>query len=413
MPRSILDVARKHDRNLDTYRSTEMHGLVSSYDPKNHLAKVTFQPWGYESGWLPIHTSHIGQTYGYAVGLQTGSGMGGQDGGSGSGGSGGGSSSGGQGAGSGLQGDQVIVSYQEDDSAGGKITGRVHSTQDKPLQVQSGEMAMWTVFKQDSDAGPDSAQSGQKDNTGQKLFFKNDGGLYSEDGAGAAHFLDGKGNATHNAKGKHTTQIISQRDSSPFDSLSDKQGGSSSPKQIHHTTLDKDKGVTTGAFNDQHKTTWDQSGVTHTSSGAVTSKAPNIPHQGNTSVTQNLSVGQVVTAQNYITGSDVRLKSKISPLRSMLDKVMALAPKTFLKKKIDYAVDGSESISPELPVPLMGFIAQEVRDVLPEIVHGNEAKGYLSIAETQLIPVMVAAFQEYVARTDRRIAELEAKLQGH
>src|SRR6202034_354384 len=133
-----------------------------SYDPKNHLAKVVLQPWGYETGWLPIHTSHIGSTYGEATGLQVGSGQGSQDSTGGGGSQGGNSSSQQQ-----DQGDQVIISYQEDDADGGKIIGRVHSTQDKPLQVQSGEWARWAVFKQDSDAGQDSAQSGQSGSTGQ------------------------------------------------------------------------------------------------------------------------------------------------------------------------------------------------------------------------------------------------------
>ena len=72
---SIGDIAKRSAQNTKTFRATEMHGLVTSYDPKNHLAKVMLQPWGYESGWLPIHTSHIGQTYGIAIGLQPGSGM--------------------------------------------------------------------------------------------------------------------------------------------------------------------------------------------------------------------------------------------------------------------------------------------------------------------------------------------------
>ena len=174
---------------------------------------------------------------------------------------------------------------------------------------------MWTVFKQDSDAGPDSADSGQQNNTGQKLFFKNDGGLYSEDGAGAAHFLDGKGNATHNAIGKHTTQVIQQRDGSPFASLSDDNSSQSSPQQIHHTTLDKNNGVKTGAFNDQHNTTWNQNGVTHTSSSMVKSlrrivfPITEITFTEN-GFSQNLTVAQTMTAQTYDTSSDISSKDK-------------------------------------------------------------------------------------------------------
>ena len=401
---SIGDIAKRSAQNTKTFRATEMHGLVTSYDPKNHLAKVMLQPWGYESGWLPIHTSHIGQTYGIAIGLQPGSGMGGGD----QGGSSGGSSSGQSGQ-SQNNGDQVIVSYQEDDGDAGKITGRVHSTEDKPLQVQSGEMAVWTVFKKDSDSGPDSAQSGQQNNTGQKIFFKNDGGLYSEDGAGAAHFMDGSGNTTHNAVGKHTTQVIQKRDSSPFDSLSGSQSSGSSPQVIHHTTHDLNKGVTTGAFQDQHKTTWDQNGITHSSSSNVTSTAPNIPHNGNTQVSQNLTVTQGITAQSYATSSDVRLKTNITEFASVLDRVMAMKVKRFDKRGIATDENGKQSISPEPAEPTFGFIAQELREVFPELVNGDEAEEFLTVSESKVGIVLLAAFQEFVNEMRRELAWIKSR----
>jgi hypothetical protein len=55
-------------------RYSERHALVTSYDPKNYRAKVTFQPGGQTSGWLPIETGHIGNGYGMAVGLEAGDG---------------------------------------------------------------------------------------------------------------------------------------------------------------------------------------------------------------------------------------------------------------------------------------------------------------------------------------------------
>src|SRR5258707_484899 len=94
-------------------RYVERHGLVTSYDPEKYLAKVTFQPEGQESGWLPIETAHIGKGYGIAVGLQPGSGSGikGQQQGDEN-----QNSSTGQ-----ATGDQVIVRYQEGDIESGKI----------------------------------------------------------------------------------------------------------------------------------------------------------------------------------------------------------------------------------------------------------------------------------------------------
>jgi hypothetical protein len=111
---------------------TERHGLVTSYDSKNHLAKVTYQPSGEESTWLPIQTGHTGNGWGMLVGLTPGSGQG-----SGSGGAGGAGSGGQQ-----YQGDHVTVSFQEGDTESGAITRQLHSDTDRPPKVESGEM-LW------------------------------------------------------------------------------------------------------------------------------------------------------------------------------------------------------------------------------------------------------------------------------
>jgi hypothetical protein len=171
-------------------RYTERHGLVTSFDGKNYLAKVTFQPEGQESGWLPIETGHIGKGYGIVIGLQPGSG--GQYSGGGSGISGSSSSE--------AMGDQVIVRYQEGDIESGKIVQRCHSEQDTPPPVNAGEILIWTKFNRDQNAGPDAASSGQSGSQGQQCYFKNDGSILITDGNGATVTLDGKGNAAVNAK---------------------------------------------------------------------------------------------------------------------------------------------------------------------------------------------------------------------
>lgn len=136
-------------------RYSEKHGLVTSYDPDKYLAKVTFQPEGQESGWLPIETGHIGNGFGIAVGLTPGDGK--------------------------ESGDQVIVRYQEGDVESGKIVQRVHSDKEKPPKVESGEMVQWHE-------------------KGAKIFFKKDGSITIEDGKGATIKLDGKGNIANDSK---------------------------------------------------------------------------------------------------------------------------------------------------------------------------------------------------------------------
>lgn len=174
-------------------RYSERHGVVTSYDPKKYLAKVTFQPEGQESGWLPIETGHIGNGYGMTIGLQPGQGGTGAD----------GTQDGGPGAGtqapSSNQGDQVIIRYQEGDFESGKIVQRVHSDQDTPPETQSGEIIIWTKFQKSGGGTPDSADGGQA-GTGQQIYFKKDGSLNETDGNGATTVHDGKGNITVTTK---------------------------------------------------------------------------------------------------------------------------------------------------------------------------------------------------------------------
>lgn len=174
---------------IDRYvagRYSEKHGIVTSYDPKKHLAKVTFQPEGQESGWLPIETGHIGEGYGILIGLQPGGG--------------GVLPKGAPGGGENQnQGDQVIVRFQEGDFEGGKIVQRVHSDQDKPPEVASGEIMIWTKFAKSGGPTPDAAEGGQG-GTGQRVHFKKDGSLEVTDGNGATWTLDGKGNVTIECK---------------------------------------------------------------------------------------------------------------------------------------------------------------------------------------------------------------------
>lgn len=168
-------------------RYSERHGLVTSYDPEKYLAKVTFQPEGQESGWVPIETGHVGEGYGIVIGLQPGSGNSGDTGNPGN----------SENASQDAHGDQVIVRYQEGDFESGKIVQRVHSDKDKAPTAQSGEMIFWTKFKK-SGGGPDSAPEAQG-GTGQKIYFKNDGSITVEDGNGQTQVHDGKGNITVDA----------------------------------------------------------------------------------------------------------------------------------------------------------------------------------------------------------------------
>lgn len=131
-------------------RHSKRYGLVTSYDPTHHLAKVKLQPEGQETGFLPIRTNHIGNGWGMAVGL--------------------------------TEGDQVEVTPQEGDLESLQISGVVHSEQDAPPVVQSGEIIV-------------------KHKNGASIKFAQDGSTTVTDKSGSAFTMDGSGNVALSSAG--------------------------------------------------------------------------------------------------------------------------------------------------------------------------------------------------------------------
>lgn len=92
------------------------HGLVESYDPGTHSVKVTRQPSGKLTGWLPLSTPAIGNGWGVAYGPQIG--------------------------------DQVVIDYLGGDVEAGVVTGFIYSDQDRPPGVPAGEL--WVMHSSGS-----------------------------------------------------------------------------------------------------------------------------------------------------------------------------------------------------------------------------------------------------------------------
>ena len=93
--------------------------------------------------------------------------------------------------------------------------------------------------------------------------------------------------------------------------------------------------------------------------------------------------------------SDVRLKENIKPIESALDKVMKLQGVTFDWKKSDNLLDIKEDI---------GFIAQDVQKVIPELVRENK-DGMLSMRHQGIAPILLEAIKEL----KQEIEELKSK----
>ncbi|OGS07946.1 MAG: hypothetical protein A2270_02760 [Elusimicrobia bacterium RIFOXYA12_FULL_51_18] len=97
-------------------------------------------------------------------------------------------------------------------------------------------------------------------------------------------------------------------------------------------------------------------------------------------------------------GSDKRWKKDITPLQDSLSKILRLKPVGYNWRKDEF---------PELNFDegrQIGFIAQEVESVIPEVVTTNK-DGYKGVSYEKIVPVLTEAIQELY----KQINELKAK----
>jgi hypothetical protein len=107
------------------------------------------------------------------------------------------------------------------------------------------------------------------------------------------------------------------------------------------------------------------------------------------------SVSVTGAGTTYNTTSDRRLKDNIETITDGTDKLMAMNPVTHT-----WIAD------PEAPA-VHGFIAQEMQDVIPEAVSGEDGGDeMMSMDYGRITPVIVAALQD----AHRKIQELESRL---
>ena len=142
---------------------------------------------------------------------------------------------------------------------------------------------------------------------------------------------------------------------------------------------------------DTTATIYDQFGQGPTISGlAVCFRTGSTPAQTaklNSSGTFTVS-GDIVA---YGSPSDIRLKENIKPIESALDKVSKLQGVTFdWKEKSENILDIKEDI---------GFVAQDVQKVLPELVREND-NGMLSMRHQGITPILLEAIKELKAEIE-------------
>lgn len=113
MIEQLANALKAHSASLDQTAGQAKFGIITSVNPQTGWARVTLQPDGVLSGWLPVLSSWIGNGWGLSCPL--------------------------------TPGDQVFVLPQDGDAQHGVIVGAAYSRAQVPPQVPSGEF--WLVHK--------------------------------------------------------------------------------------------------------------------------------------------------------------------------------------------------------------------------------------------------------------------------
>lgn len=124
--------------------------------------------------------------------------------------------------------------------------------------------------------------------------------------------------------------------------------------------------------------------------GIITASSFSCPNGFN--INGNLNVNGDVTAFNFRSTSDINLKKNIKPLENSLDKVKSLNGVSF-----DWVKDDSSSI---------GFIAQEVENIFPNLV--EDVEGTKTVKYIPLIAVLVESIKEL----SKEVEILKSKLEN-
>lgn len=127
---------------------------------------------------------------------------------------------------------------------------------------------------------------------------------------------------------------------------------------------------------------------------------------GTISPSYTLQVNGSVAGTSWTALSDVRLKKNIVPIRGALALITQLRGVRYNWRPIRERSIG-KSFKLPAGVPQVGFIAQELKRVLPEAVSvANEKGGTMSVAESKVVPVLVEAVKELQAINARQAMAL-------
>ena len=120
---------------------------------------------------------------------------------------------------------------------------------------------------------------------------------------------------------------------------------------------------------------------------------------GTTAPSYKLDVAGTIRGSN-VSPSDLRLKQNIQTLENSLAKITQLRGVSFNWQ------DPAKGVDPQI-----GVIAQEVEQVLPELVSTDEA-GYKSVAYGKFVSILIEAIKELQKENQALKAEKDTEIQA-
>jgi type II secretory pathway pseudopilin PulG len=108
--------------------------------------------------------------------------------------------------------------------------------------------------------------------------------------------------------------------------------------------------------------------------------------EGGIGIQKKLQVRDEATVYNWTVPSDRRFKHHLRPLTKMMNKIFKI-------QGVRFEWNETYPYAPMHHRQELGFIAQEVREVFPEVVYEDE-DGYLKVEYEKLLPVLWEGFKE-------------------
>jgi hypothetical protein len=136
----------------------------------------------------------------------------------------------------------------------------------------------------------------------------------------------------------------------------------------------------------------DRCGSFSTAGGALLSVNGSVTCRG------NIATSQCMTSSDFADYSDARYKTHIATMENALDAVLRLRGVTFEWRREEFPKMAFRSGRQ------VGFLAQEVEEVLPEIVRTN-ADGYKTVAYGKAVPLLVEAMKQQQQQIEALKAE--------